>query len=142
MADKIFINYRRVESLKDAQLLKAELDKAFGGKRVFLDVRGIDGGANWLQTLEQQVAASAAMVVLIGTKWADLKDEHGNRRLDDPHDKVRSEISQCPSEDFLSPLNHLDSMSPIMIRGGASIVDGQEPGEVRPRSLEISERPD
>ena len=49
---------------------------------------------------------------------------------------------KCPSEDFLIPLNHLDSMEPILIRGGAYIVDGQEPGEVRPRLLEISERPD
>ena len=49
--------------------------------------------------------------------------------------------SKCPSEDFLIPLNHLDSMEPILIRGGAYIVDGQEPGEVRPRSLEISGRP-
>src|SRR5271167_5284385 len=49
---------------------------------------------------------------------------------------------ECPSEDFLIPLNHLDSMEPILIRGGAYIVDGQEPGEVRPRSLEMSERPD
>jgi hypothetical protein len=38
---------------------------------------------------------------------------------------------KCPSEDFLSPLNHLDSMEPILIRGGTFIVDGQEPGEVR-----------
>jgi TPR repeat protein len=35
------------------------------------------------------------MVVLIGKEWANLKDEHGNRRLDDPHDKVRFEISQA-----------------------------------------------
>jgi hypothetical protein len=26
-------------------------------------------------------------------------------------------IAECPSEDFLSPLNHLDSMEPILIRG-------------------------
>ena len=26
-------------------------------------------------------------------------------------------LSKCPSEDFLSPLNHLDSMEPILIRG-------------------------
>ena len=25
--------------------------------------------------------------------------------------------AKCPSEDFLSPLNHLDSMEPILIRG-------------------------
>ena len=58
------------------------------------------------------------------------------------HTPKQIHLDKCPSEDFLSPLNHLDSMEPILIRGGASIVDGQEPGEVRPRSLEISERPD
>jgi hypothetical protein len=56
--------------------------------------------------------------------------------------KFSAWAAKCPSEDFLIPLNHLDSMEPILIRGGAYIVDGQEPGEVRPRSLEISERPD
>jgi formylglycine-generating enzyme required for sulfatase activity len=95
VAGKIFINYRRVESLNHAQHLKTLFDKTFGTKRVFLDVHGIDGGANWLQTLERQVAASHAMVVLIGKDWADLKDERGNRRLDDPNDKVRFEISQA-----------------------------------------------
>jgi hypothetical protein len=34
-------------------------------------------------------------------------------------------FSECPSEDFLSPLNHLDSMEPILIRGGASIVENR-----------------
>src|ERR1700734_564985 len=51
-------------------------------------------------------------------------------------------IPKCPSEEFLISLNHLDSIGPILIRGGGYIVDGQEPSEVRPRSLEISERPD
>jgi hypothetical protein len=32
---------------------------------------------------------------LCSSEWADLKDEHGNRRLDDSHDKVRFEISQA-----------------------------------------------
>jgi formylglycine-generating enzyme required for sulfatase activity len=92
---RVFINYRRVESLNQAQHLKTLFDKAFGEKRVFLDVRGIEGGENWLQTLERQVAACDAMVVLIGKEWTNLKDEHGNRRLDNPHDKVRFEISQA-----------------------------------------------
>jgi len=28
-------------------------------------------------------------------------------------------VLKCPSEDFLIPLNQLDSMEPILIRGGA-----------------------
>ena len=65
-----------------------------------------------------------------------------NFRLADDVRYIQRRAAKCPSEDFLSPLNHMDSMEPIMIRGGAYSVYGQEPGEVRPRSLEISERPD
>ena len=55
MAGKIFINYRRVESLNEALYLKALLDRAFGANRVFLDVDGgIDGGAVWMQTIERR----------------------------------------------------------------------------------------
>ena len=32
-------------------------------------------------------------------------------------DDRRPRGAKCPSEDFLSPLNHLDSMEPILIRG-------------------------
>jgi hypothetical protein len=53
-------------------------------------------------------------------------------------------IPKCPSGDFLILSNHLDSMDAFLILDskGASGVDGQEPGEVQPRPLEISERPD
>ena len=96
MSDKILINYRRVESLTQAQALKKLFDDKFGAERVFLDVSGgFKGGENWLQMLERQVDASAAMVVLIGKTWTSHKDEHGARRLDDPHDWVRFEISRA-----------------------------------------------
>jgi formylglycine-generating enzyme required for sulfatase activity len=95
MAGKIFINYRRGESLKDAQLLATLLTKPFGAKQIFLDVHGIDGGANWLHTIEQQVASSDAMVALIEKGWAERKDEHGSRRLDNPDDFVRFEVAQA-----------------------------------------------
>lgn len=95
MAKSIFINYRRVESLKDAQHLATLLGGIFGKKRVFIDVRGIHQGEQWLHALERQVAASAAMVALIGKGWLDAVDEHGRRRLDNPNDFVRFEIVQA-----------------------------------------------
>jgi hypothetical protein len=57
-------------------------------------------------------------------------------RLERAAIKIKKAITKCPSEDFLSPLNHLDSMEPILIRGGAYSVDGQEPGE-RPERTDI-----
>jgi hypothetical protein len=74
---------------------------------------------------------------------AAIKSERGAVEPGEERKRVSGAgVAKCPSEDFLIPLNHLDSMEPILIRGVAYIVDGQEPGEVRPRSLEISERPD
>ena len=95
MAGPIFINYRRGENLRDAQHLATLLAQRFGDKRIFLDVRGIDGGEQWLHALEKQVAASDAMVALIGKNWIDLKDDEGNRRLDKANDFVRFEIAQA-----------------------------------------------
>jgi hypothetical protein len=61
------------------------------------------------------------------------------------YDPIKVDMrTKCPSGDFLIPSNHFDSMDAFLILDsrGASSVDGQEPGEVQPRSLEISERPD
>jgi len=95
MASKIFINYRRSVNLKDAQLLEKVLHRHFAKSRVFLDVSGIDGGDHWLHTLERQVDDSVAMVSLLGKGWADVRDDQGNRRLDNPNDFVRFEIARA-----------------------------------------------
>jgi formylglycine-generating enzyme required for sulfatase activity len=95
VAGTIFINYRRSENLKDAQHLATLLGKRFREKRIFLDNRGIEGGESWLHTLERQVAASDAMVVMIGKNWGEIRDEQGRRRLDHLSDFVRFEIAQA-----------------------------------------------
>jgi hypothetical protein len=95
MANKIFINCRRKLNLVEAQLLQKVLQRHFGKARVFLDISGLEGGEHWLHTLEHQVDASAAMVSLIGGGWADVTDEEGARRLDNPNDFVRFEIARA-----------------------------------------------
>ena len=95
MAGRVFINYRRRESRKEARHLATVLRARFGKDGVFLDESGIDGGANWLQTLERQVAGSTAMVALIGKDWADQTDEAGNCLIEQPNDFVRFEIAQA-----------------------------------------------
>jgi hypothetical protein len=95
MAGKIFINYRRGMSLKDAKHLHAYLSKHFSARRLFIDLKGLDGGQNWLIALQNQVAASGLMLALIGPGWLDLRDEKGERRLDDRNDFVRFEISEA-----------------------------------------------
>lgn len=116
MPNRIFINYRRGQSLQIAQHLATLLEGAFGKSRVFLDVQGIDGADNWLHTLDAQVDASDAMISLIGHDWSEARDEHGQRRLDNPKDFVVHEIARAWSRDI--------PVLPVLI-DGAPMPDGR-----------------
>lgn len=100
MAGKIFINYRRGQTLSEAQHLATLLSQTFGTCRIFIDVRGIEGFSHWLTVLKDQVAGTAAMISVIGPGWADLRDKDGKRRLDNPEDFVRYEIREALSRDI------------------------------------------
>jgi hypothetical protein len=43
--------------------------------------------------LDEEVAKCGVLLAVIGPSWLDARDEHGNRRLDDPNDFVRIEIA-------------------------------------------------
>jgi hypothetical protein len=90
--DKIFINYRREDSGGFAGRLSDSLTAFFGGERVFRDVTGIDYGRDFERVIDERVAESCAIVVLIGDKWTKVTNPDGVRRIDDPGDYVRREI--------------------------------------------------
>lgn len=91
--DKIFINYRRGDSGGYAGRLSDSLSAYFGVDRVFRDVTGIGYGADFEAVIDERVAESGALVVLIGENWTTIADEAGRRRLDDPDDYVVREIA-------------------------------------------------
>lgn len=90
--DKIFISYRRDDAGGFAGRLSDTLTAHFGDERVFRDVTGIDYGHDFERVIDQRVAESCAVVVLIGDKWATIANADGQRRLDDPADYVCREI--------------------------------------------------
>lgn len=95
MAGKVFINYRRAESLKDARHLASLLDKGALKGRIFIDKKGLDGAPDWLMELERQVASSDVMVALICKDWTEIPDAGGKRRIDDENDFVRFELAEA-----------------------------------------------
>jgi hypothetical protein len=95
MAGKVFINYRRAESLKDARHLASLLDKGALKGRIFIDTKGLDGAPDWLTELERQVASSDVMISLICKDWTDIRDAEGKRRIDDENDFVRFELAEA-----------------------------------------------
>ena len=93
MADTIFINYRREDSIGTAGRLHDRLAQTFGQKNIFMDVDSIPPGVDFVADLNSQVAACDVVLVVIGPNWLDTKDETGRRRLDKPDDFVVIEIA-------------------------------------------------
>jgi TIR domain/PDZ domain len=96
----IFINYRREDSSSTAGRLYDRLTYAFGRKNIFMDVDHIPPGVDFVAHLNSQLAACTTLLVVIGPRWLDAKDEVGQRRLDQPDDFVAIEIAAALDRDI------------------------------------------
>lgn len=92
---KVFISYRRDDSQVESTSIYRELSRAFGEKNVFFDVDNIPVGVNFKAYLEDAVTECGLMLVIIGKHWANLEDDAGQPRLEDPRDFVRIEIESA-----------------------------------------------
>jgi hypothetical protein len=90
---RILISYRRDDSSGYAGRLFDRLTTALGPQAVFLDIDGIASGADFVDAIQKAVASSHVLIAVIGRNWLDIRDDAGKRRLDDPGDFVRLEIT-------------------------------------------------
>ncbi len=98
MGQQIFINYRRGDTLEQAQLLKSELESRIKGASVFLDVSGNRGAENFIDRINHEIADCRVFVCLIGPDWLAPGDGEGGEakpRLHQKSDLVRSEIESA-----------------------------------------------
>ena len=95
----IFISYRREDSAGHAGRLFDRLREHFGRDNVFLDVVGIDAGVDFVETLDKAVGSCDVLLAVIGREWLTCCDKQGRRRLDDPNDFIRAEISAALKRD-------------------------------------------
>jgi hypothetical protein len=89
----IFISYRREDSSGYAGRIYDRLCQHFGNDSVFMDVDGIQPGDDFVEVINRKVGSSDACVAVIGRQWATVKDQNGNRRLENPRDFVRLELA-------------------------------------------------
>jgi hypothetical protein len=89
----IFISYRRQDAPGYAGRLYDALAARFGDERVFMDIGGIEPGADFAQQIDEAVGSCDVLLAVIGPEWATVTDARGRRRLDDPDDFVALEIS-------------------------------------------------
>ncbi len=97
---RIFISYRRADSQFAAGRIYDRLVAHFGEEAIFMDVEAIDGGVDFVKTLENAVQSCDVVLVVIGKTWLNIKDERGERRLDNPNDFVRIEVATALERDI------------------------------------------
>jgi hypothetical protein len=90
---RLFISYRRADSQHAVDRLYEGLRRHLPKKDIFIDVDNIPKGVDFSDYLSRYVAQCQTLLAIIGPQWLTLKNEAGNRRLDDPDDFVRIEIA-------------------------------------------------
>src|SRR5215831_13899411 len=124
MAGKIFINYRRDDSMSTAGRLHDRLAQTFGRKNLFMDVDHVPAGVDFVDYLHKQVAACDVFLATIGPNWLDAKDDSGRRRFDNPDDFVTIEIAAALARNI--------RVIPVLIDGARTPKAEKLPDSIRP----------
>ena len=119
----IFISYRRENTAGEARALFNDLVARLGENSVFMDVDSIALGRDFRSVLQETTASCDLMLVLIGRNWADVKDERGLVRLENPADYVRLEIE--------SALKRNIAVTPVLVQGTHMPAPEDLPAEIR-----------
>jgi hypothetical protein len=134
LTGRVFISYRRDDSAGYARLLYDRLNARFPNQ-VFMDVTGIEAGADFVEVIEQAIGSCAALVVLIGRQWLAGAGAGGRRRLDDPADFVRLEIAAALKKNI--------RVIPVLLRGAAMPAPEELPPDLSPlarrQAIELSD---
>lgn len=88
---RIFISYRRQDSIGIAGRIFDKLTAHFGPADVYLDIDIIPPGADFIKHINDGMAEAQIVLALIGEGWLQARGPKG-RRLDDPQDFVRIEL--------------------------------------------------
>lgn len=95
----IFISYRRDDSSFAAELINTKLREHFGRECVFIDVDNLPLGQDFRHKLHEAVGKCDVLLALIGKGWLNAEFQ-GHRRLENPDDFVRIEISFALSREI------------------------------------------
>ena len=97
----IFVSYRRTDAPAHAGRIYDRLVDRFGKDNVYKDLDSTAPGADFVEVIDETIAACDALVAVIGRDWVSAKGRwRGGRRLDDPQDWVRREIAAALERDI------------------------------------------
>src|SRR5262245_41459072 len=98
---KIFISYRRHgQGAGYGGRIADKLVEKFGADQCFRDVANIESGVDFINAIQEAVSSCEILIAVIGPDWISQKYQLGGRRLDDPRDFVRLEVSAALDRDI------------------------------------------
>ena len=89
---QIFFSYRRIDSHHWQTKLYDHLHSHFGSQ-ISKDIDNIPVGKSFSDILKDKILLCDVMLVIIGPDWLEAKNQNGQRRIDDEHDFIRTEIA-------------------------------------------------
>lgn len=95
MAGRLFISYRRSDSAAFAGRIADFFAYTQPDVQVFFDVAAIEPGEDFVEAIRKRLVASDVVLAMIGQTWLETRDARGKRRLDNPSDFVRLELSMA-----------------------------------------------
>jgi TIR domain len=123
MSGKIFISYRRNDSEGEAGRLYDDLVRVFGAEAVFMDVSDIHPGKDFRQAIDENVAKCSVLLAIMGREWVTIIDPSGVRRLDQPNDFVRLEISSALARGI--------DVIPVLVHGASMVAPSDLPDNIQ-----------
>ena len=136
MAQRIFISYRRDDSIGYAGRLQGDLSRRYSDEHVFRDIE-IPPGADFGEYITSLVDKCNIVLAVIGPRWLDARDREGQRRLDDPQDWVRLEIERALARDGVEVI-------PVLVDGAKLPPRDELPASLlglrRRNAFELSDR--
>jgi hypothetical protein len=106
---QLFISYRRQDSSGHTGRLYDSLSAHLGEEKVFMDVDNLEGGDHFEEVIRRTVSSCTVLLAVIGQDWLTVEDEKGRRRLENPLDFVRLEISEALKRGIL--------VIPVLVQG-------------------------
>jgi SIR2-like domain/TIR domain len=92
---KVFVNYRHEDTQEAAVRLYELLAGKLGAENVFLDVRSMGEGTEWLDAIKQHGATGNVFLALIGRNWLTTLKEREHVSPGDPEDYVALELAMA-----------------------------------------------
>jgi len=120
----IFISYRRQDSQSAAGRLADHLREHMHGIPIFRDVETIEPGINFVEAINRALQSCGILLAIIGPRWVNLPNAAGQRRLDDPGDYTRQEISTALQRGDVRVI-------PVLVEGAQMPDKGDLPDELK-----------